>query len=91
MNLEIVTLLVSSTLVLWGLIDSEISALKAALADGRSALAAALAAQVRELVLTKALATSEYAALQHSLDVARGLLSDRAVLEQIAFGRRRRR
>ena len=106
MNLEVVTLLVSSPLVLWGLIDSEISALKAALADGkaaladgkaaladgrsaladgRSALAAALAAQARELVLTQALATSEYAALQHSLDIARGLLSVRAVLEQIAF------
>ena len=98
MNLEVVTLLVSSPLVLWGLIDSEISALKAALADGkaaladgRSALAAALAAQARELALTQALATSEYAALQHSLDVARGLLLVRAVLEQIAFGRRRRR
>jgi len=124
MNLEVVTLLVSSPLVLWGLIDSEISALKAALADGkaaladgkaaladgrsalvaaladgrsaladsrsaladsRSALAAALATQARALALTQALATSDYAALQHSLDVARGLLSVRAVLEQIAF------
>jgi hypothetical protein len=91
MSLEVVTLLVSCPLVLWGLINSEVSALKATLADGRSALAAALAAQARELALTQALATSEYAARQHSLDVARGLLLVRAVLEQIAFGRRRRR
>ena len=99
MNLEVVTLLVSSPPALWGLIDSEVSSLKAALADGKAALAdgkAALAgahaahahaeaAHARELALTQALAASEYAALQHALDVARGLLSVRAVLEQIAF------
>ena len=92
MNLEVVNLLASAPAVLWGLVDSEISVLKAALVDSKAALAeskAALAesqvANARELTLVQALAANEYASLQHSLDMSRGLLSVRAVLEQIAF------
>ena len=85
MNLEVVNLLASAPAVLWGLVDSEISVLKAALADSKAALADSKAANARELTLVQVLAANEYAALQHSLDMSRGLLSVRAVLEQIAF------
>ena len=91
-NLEVVNLLASAPAVFWGLVDSETSVLKAALVDSKAALddskaalADSKAENARELTLVQALAANEYASLQNSLDMSQGLLSVRAVLEQIAF------
>ena len=79
MNSAVVRALAATPDLLWGLVESEL----AAHAEAKESWARERLGWERERLVADALARAEYAALQHKLDCALGLMSVRTVLEQV--------